>query len=94
VSVSASRYWITPSLPERFKNWPLERVVLSLIPQVGGQHNEIRYEVIAAAFSSSFALKSRDAWITVFGAPAEDAARPMLNLQWPCSNPQLAGFGR
>jgi hypothetical protein len=35
VSVSAERDWITPSLPERFKDWPLARVVVSPIPQFG-----------------------------------------------------------
>jgi hypothetical protein len=42
VSVSAERDWITPSLPEKFKDWPLARIVVSLIPQVGGRQNEIR----------------------------------------------------
>jgi hypothetical protein len=51
VSVSAERDWITPSLPERFKDRPLERVFVSLVPQVGGRQNEIRFEVIVAAFS-------------------------------------------
>jgi len=67
VSVSAERDWITPSLPERFKHWPLPRVVVSLIPQVGGRQNEIRYEVIVSAFSHSLALKSEDTWITALG---------------------------
>src|SRR5690348_98470 len=67
VSVSAERDWITPTLPERCKDWPLARVVVSLVPQVGGRQNEIRYEVIVAAFSRSLALKSGATWVTALG---------------------------
>ena len=78
VSVSAERNWITPSLPEKFKDWPLPRVVVSLIPQVGGRQNEIRYEVIVSAFSRSLALKSGDTWITAFGDEPPDLVRKRL----------------
>jgi hypothetical protein len=30
VSVTAERDWITPSLPERCEDWPLERIVAAL----------------------------------------------------------------
>jgi hypothetical protein len=75
VSVSAECDWITPSLPERYKDWPLSRVVVSLIPQVGGRQNEIRYEVIVAAFSQSLALKTGDHWISAVGDAPPDFVR-------------------
>ena len=78
VSVSAEREWITPSLPERFKDWPLTRVVVSLIPQVGGRQNEIRYEVIVSAFSRSLALKSGDTWMTALGDDPPEVVRKCL----------------
>ena len=78
VSVSAERDWITPSLPEHFKHWPLTRVVVSLIPQVGGRVNEIRYEVIVSAFSRSVALKSGDTWITALGDDPPELVRKCL----------------
>jgi hypothetical protein len=67
-----------PSLPERFKDWPLTRVVVSLIPQVGGRQNEVRYEVIVSAFSRSLALKSGDAWITALGDDPPEVVRKCL----------------
>ena len=78
VSVSAERDWITPSLPEKFRDWPLERVVVSLVPQVGGRQNEIRYEVIVSAFSRSLALKSGDTWITALGDDPPEVVRKCL----------------
>jgi len=78
VSVSAERDWITPSRPEKFKDWPLPRVVVSLIPQVGGRQNEIRYEVIVSAFSRSLALKSGDTWITALGDDPPELVRKCL----------------
>ena len=78
VSVSAEREWITPGLPERFKDWPLTRVVVSLIPQVAGRQNEIRYEVIVSAFSRSLALKSGDTWITALGDDPPEVVRECL----------------
>ena len=78
VSVSAERDCITPSLPEKFKDWPLPRVVVSLIPQVGGRQNEIRYEVIVSAFSRSLALKSGDTWITALGDDPPELVRKCL----------------
>jgi hypothetical protein len=78
VSVSAERDWITSSLPEKCKDWALARVVVSLIPQVGGRPNEIRYEVIVAAFSSSLALKSGDMWLTAIGQGPPEAVRKSL----------------
>ena len=75
VSVSAERDWITPSLPEKFKDWPLARVVVSLIPQVGGRENEIRYEVVVSAFSRGLALKSGDTWITALGDDPPELVR-------------------
>ena len=83
VSVSAERDWITSSLPEKFKDWPLARVVVSLIPQVGGRRNEIRYEVIASAFSSGLALKSGDTWITALGDdPPELVRKRFVNAEF------------
>jgi hypothetical protein len=79
VSVSAERDWITPSLPERFKDWPLARVVISLIPQVGGQQNEIRYEVIVSAFSRSLVLKSDNTWIAALGDDPPELVRKHLD---------------
>jgi len=78
VSVSAERDWITPTLPERCKDWPLARVVVSLVPQVGGRQNEIRYEVIVAAFSRSLALKSGATWVTALGEDPPDNVRNCL----------------
>ena len=78
VSVSAERDWITSSLPEKFKDWPLPRVVVSLIPQVGGRQNEIRYVVIVSAFSRSLALKSGDTWITALGDDPPELVRRCL----------------
>jgi hypothetical protein len=75
VSVSAECDWITTSLPDRCKGWSLNRVVVSLIPQLGGRQNEIRYEVIVAAFSHSLALKSGDKWISVLGDNPPDLVR-------------------
>jgi len=78
VSVSAERDWITPSLPDRCKDWPLTRVVLSLIPQVGGRQNEIRYEVIVSAFSHCLALKSGNTWIAALGTEPPELVRQCL----------------
>jgi len=78
VSVSAERDWITPSLSERFKDWPLARVVLSLIPQVGGRQNEIRYEVIVSAFSQCLALKCGNTWIIALGDEPPELVRQCL----------------
>ena len=78
VSVSAERDWITPSLPEKCKDWPLARVVVSLIPRVGGRQNEIRYEVIVSAFSRGLALKSGDTWITALGDDPPELVRQCL----------------
>ena len=78
VSVSAESDWITPSLPEKFKDWPLARVVVSLIPQVGGRENEIRYEVVVSAFSRGLALKSGDTWITALGDDPPELVRKCL----------------
>lgn len=80
VAVSAERDWITPSLPERCKDWPLERVVVSLIPQVGGQQNEIRFEVIVAAFSRSLALKSGERWVVAVGNEPPKILRDRLSV--------------
>lgn len=83
VSVSAEHDWITPSLPEHFKHWPLTRVVISLIPQVGGRQNEIRYEVIVSAFSRSVALKSGHTWITALGdGPPEFVRSSLANAEF------------
>jgi len=78
VSVSADHDWITPSLPARFRDWPLAHVVMSLIPQVDGRLNEIRYEVIVSAFSRSVALKSGNAWITALGDDPPEFVRSAL----------------
>jgi len=78
VSVSAERDWITPSLPEKFKNRPLERVVLSLVPQVGGRQNEIRFEAIVAAFSLNLTLKAGDRLIAVIGDIPPEAVKDCL----------------
>lgn len=79
VSVSAERDWIASSLPEKCKDWPPERVVVSLLPQVGGRQNEIRFEVIVAAFSHSLALKSGSRWITVLGNDLPAVVRDCLS---------------
>ena len=78
ISVSAERDWITTSLPEKYKDWPLARVVVSLVPQVGGRQNEIRYEVIVSAFSRGLALKSGDLWITALGDDPPELVRKCL----------------
>ncbi len=78
VSVSAERDWISPSLPEKFRSRLLDQVVLSLIPQLGGRQNEIRYEVIAAAFSSSFSMKSGDTWTIALGDAPPQIVRARL----------------
>jgi hypothetical protein len=75
VSVSADSDWITPNLPEKYKDWPLSRVIVFLIPQVGGRQNEIPYEVVVAAFSCSLALKSGDHWISAVGDGPPDFLR-------------------
>ena len=83
VPVSAERDWITPSLPEKLKDWPLTRVVVSLIPHPGGRQNEIRYEVIVSAFSRSLALKSGNSWITALGdEPPEIVRKPLANAEF------------
>jgi hypothetical protein len=83
VSVSAERDWITPSLPDKFKDWPLARVVISLIPQVGGGVNEIRYEVIVSAFSRSLALKSGNTWITALrDEPPEHVRKCLVDVEF------------
>jgi hypothetical protein len=56
----------------------LERVFVSLVPQVGGRQNEIRFEVIAAAFSRNLTLKSGDRLITVLGDIVPEAVRESL----------------
>lgn len=105
VSVSAERDWITSSLPEHRKDWPLSRVVISLIPQVGGRQNEIRYEAIVSAFSRNFAVKSGDNWTSVVGNDPPDRSeselpRPISRLfsnrcagSMMCGNP-MAGIGK
>jgi hypothetical protein len=80
VSVTAERDWITLSLPERCEDWPLERVVVPLVPQVGGRQNEIRFEVIVAALSHSLALKLGDRWITALGDNLPTDVRDCLSI--------------
>lgn len=63
---------------EKFRDWPLARVVVSLVPQVGGRQNEIRYEVVVSAFSRGLALKSGDTWITALGDDPPELVRKCL----------------
>jgi hypothetical protein len=79
VSVSADRDWITPSLPENWKGQPPERVIVSLVPQIGGQQNEIRFEAMVAAFSQCLMLKSEGEWKTLFGDEAPGALREAVD---------------
>jgi hypothetical protein len=79
VCVSAEHDWITSSLPDRCADWPLQRVALSLVPLIGGRQNEIRFEVIAAAFSDHFALKSGNEWLAALGDIPPEAVRSHLS---------------
>jgi hypothetical protein len=79
VSVSADRDWITPSLPENWNGSPLERVIVSLVPQIGGRQNEIRFEVMVAAFSQSLMLKSGHEWQLLFGNEAPGPLREAVD---------------
>lgn len=66
MAVSSDSDWITPSLPRR-ENASLERAFLALIPLHGGRQNEVRFEVIVSAFSSSLSVKSGDRWSALVG---------------------------
>lgn len=67
VGVSSDSDWITPDVPHRQKDFSFERAFKAMIPLRGGQQNEVRFEVIVAAFSRDLSVKSGARWLTLEG---------------------------
>src|ERR1700677_5303656 len=67
MAVSSDADWITPHVRHREKDFSIEHAFKAMIPLRGGQQNEVRFEVIAAAFSKDLTVKSGAQWIKVEG---------------------------
>lgn len=65
-AVASDADWITPNLPQD-RNLSMDRAFNALIPLRGGRQNEIRFEVVVAAFSRSLSVKSGEQWISIVG---------------------------
>lgn len=74
MAVSADADWITPNLQQQSDS-SMERAFKAMIPLRGGQHNEIRFEVIVTAFSRCVSVKSADQWNAIAGDPPPSDVR-------------------
>jgi hypothetical protein len=73
IAVSSDADWITPDVLHRQKDFSFERAFKAMIPLRGGQQNEVRFEVIVAAFSKDLSVKSGARWSTLEGdAPPQE----------------------
>jgi hypothetical protein len=65
MAVSSDADWIAPDALHRQKHFLFERAFRAMIPLRGGQPNEVRFEVIVAAFSQDLSVKSGIRWSTL-----------------------------
>jgi hypothetical protein len=73
MAVSSDTNWIIPAVNNRQKDGSFERAFTAMIPLRGGQQNEIRFEVVVAAFSKDLSIKSGARWLTLEGeAPPQE----------------------
>jgi len=64
--VLADADWITPNV-QQHNGRSLEHAFQAMIPLRGGRPNQIRFEVVVAAFSTNVSVKSGDSWIAIAG---------------------------
>lgn len=82
MAVSADADWITPNLQQQ-RDSSLENAFKAMIPLQGGRPNQIRFEVLVTAFSSSLSVKSGGSWITIVGmAPPAEIRDPVARSEF------------
>jgi hypothetical protein len=78
-AVSGDTDWITPNLLERQKDASIDRAFSTMIPLFGGQQNEIRFEIVVAAFSKHLSVKTGELWRTIEGDSLPEEVRDIVS---------------
>jgi len=84
IAVSGESDWITPNAQKVRQGISLQRVFTSLMPQLGGRPNEVRFEPIVTAFSRSLAVKSNAHWTLIAGddLPSNEIQHTLANCKF------------
>jgi hypothetical protein len=83
IAVSGESDWITPNAQKVREGISVQRVFTSLMSQLGGRPNEVRFEPIVTAFSRSVAIKSDGHWTLIAGdLPSNEIQHRLENCKF------------